>query len=235
MDIEVVTPGTSIVNDTINYTTQPSSNKDWSPIPGATLSIPLENTLDTFRTHRFDCDVNKGVKYYLDDKLMHTDDHNVPKAGGSLQLKLWADGNKWWSGMPSSTDTYLRVKNIVAYYNTSTSLTNKEWHDKCHKEKKQCKAVMKLGDAKKPAYVPSMPAPSIPGPSACVGAMECSTGIGAGSTVTLSNGPTYTGYTIPKVTPPSAGGPRTSISTKVTPIMWTIAGVCAGVVMVLNL
>lgn len=192
--------------------------------------------MDTFRTHRFDCDVNKGVKYYLDDKLMHTDDHNVPKAGGSLQLKLWADGNKWWSGMPSSTNTYLRVKNIVAYYNTSTSLTNKEWHDKCHKEKKQCKAVMKLEDGKKPAYVPlSMPPVSTPGPSSCVGAMECSTGIGAdprtGSTITLSTDPTYTGYTNPKITPPSAGGPRTSSSNKVSPFMWTI-GVCVGVVVI---
>lgn len=233
MDIEVVTPGTSIVNNTINYTTQPSSKKDWSPIPGATLSVPLENTLDTFRTHRFDCDVTKGVKYYLDDKLMHTDNHNIPKAGGSLQLKLWADGNKWWSGMPSSTDTYLRVKNIVAYYNTSASLADKEWHDKCHKEKKQCKAVMKVSLVDYPNSM--LPIPN--SPSSCIGAMECPTGIGAdpspGSTVTH---PTYTGYTIPKITPPSVGGPRTSGSSRISLSMWTIGGVCVGIViMAVNL
>lgn len=235
MDIEVVTPGTSIVNDTINYTTQPSTKKDWSPIPGATLRVPLEDTLDTFRTHRFDCDANKGVKYYLDDKLMHTDDHNTPRAGGSLQLKLWADGNKWWSGMPSTTDTFLRVKNIIAYYNTSTSLTNKEWHDQCHKERKQCKAVKKIDPA---AWWPPMMLPPStsgnPAPSSCVGAMQCSTGIGADPS--HSSNPTYTGDTAPRVTPPHAGGPRTSGSDRVSPSVWIVGGVCFGLVVIaLNL
>lgn len=177
---------------------------------------------------------------------MHTDDHNVPKAGGSLQLKLWADGNKWWSGIPSSTDTYLRVKNIIAYYNTSSSLTNQQWHDKCHKEHKQCKAVMKLDDKKKPeddkkpTWVPlPFPPYSTTVPGSCIGALPCSTGIGAprgGSTVTPSSDPTYTGYTTASVTPPHISGTGTSGSDKVIPSMWIIGGVWVGiVVMTLNL
>lgn len=194
------------------------------------MSIPLEDTLNTFKTHRFDCDVAKGVEYYLDDKLMHTDDHNVPKAGGSLQLKLWADGNKWWSGMPSSTDTYLRVKNIVAYFNTTTSLTNEEWHDKCHKEKTQCKAVMKIGGKRKLGQVPQMP--RVSGPSSCVGALPCSTGIGAAPTSKWLPGyPKYTGSTAPKVTPPSAGGPRTSGSDRAKLNMLATGGLCLALVM----
>ncbi|KAK5082146.1 hypothetical protein LTR05_007289 [Lithohypha guttulata] len=144
IDIEVVTPGTSIVNDTINYTAQPSTEADWTPIPNATLSMPLQKTLNDFKVHRFDCNPVSGVDYYLDDKLMHNDHHNVPKEGGSLQLKLWADGNQWWSGIPSKTDVHLRVKSIIAYYNTTSSLTNLEWHNKCAREKKQCKAVTSL-------------------------------------------------------------------------------------------
>lgn len=81
------------------------------------------------------------MEYYLDDKRIHTDNHNVPREGGSLQLKLWADGNRWWSGIPSRTDVRMRVKSIIAYYNTTSSLTNQEWHNRCAREKKQCKAV----------------------------------------------------------------------------------------------
>lgn len=158
---------------------------------------------------------------------MHTDDHNTPRAGGSLQLKLWADGNKWWSGIPSTTDTFLRVKNIIAYYNTSTSRTNKEWNDECQKEKTQCKAAMKLD-------WPPMMLPPSESPSSCVGAMQCSTGIGADPSPTLSlqNGPSYTGHTAPKVTPPSAGGPRTSGSEKLGTSMWIVGGVGIGLAMV---
>lgn len=144
LDIEAVTPGTSLVNDTINYTSHPSVNLNGSKIPNATLSIPLQKTFDEYKVHRFDCDVEEGVRYYLNDKLIHTDRHNVPRAGGSLQIKLWADGNKWWSGMPSKTDTFLKVKSVIAYFNTTSSLNNKEWHDRCNKEKKQCEAVFEI-------------------------------------------------------------------------------------------
>lgn len=164
---------------------------------------------------------------------MHTDDHNVPKAGGSLQLKLWADGNRWWSGMPSSTDTYLRVKNIVAYFNTTSSLTNEKWHAKCHKEKTQCKAVMKLRGGKKTEDVPQMP--RVSGPKSCVGAMSCSTGIGAPPTD--NDYPSYTGSTIPTVTPPSSSGSATSSSDKIQPCIGVLmSGMClAAAVMGFNM
>lgn len=145
LDIEIVTKGNSIVNDTINYTTQPSLNPDGSRISGATLSIPLTDKMNSYRTHRFDCNVEHGVKYYLDGTIVHTENHNVPTASGSLQLKLWADGNKYWSGEPSRTDTHLKVKTILAYYNTSTSLTDRVWMDRCGREKRQCAADLNLG------------------------------------------------------------------------------------------
>ena len=105
------------------------------------MSIPLEKTISDFRTHRFDCDPDKGVAYYLDDKLLHTDSHNIPRNGGSLQLKLWADGNNYWSGLPSKSDVQMQVKSVIAYFNTTSSLSNEEWNNKCAREQKQCKAV----------------------------------------------------------------------------------------------
>lgn len=122
LDIKIVTPGTSIVNDTINYTTQPSANPDWSRIPGATKSYPLKDIMNNYKTHRFDCNAGKKlVEYYLDNQMVHSDTHNFPTHGGSIQLKLWSDGNFWWSGMPSSTDVFMDVRKIVAYFNTTTS------------------------------------------------------------------------------------------------------------------
>lgn len=41
IDVEIVTKGDSLVNDTINYTTHPSAFEDGSPIPGAVGSVTL--------------------------------------------------------------------------------------------------------------------------------------------------------------------------------------------------
>lgn len=91
------------------------------PIPGATRRYPLSKeegtNIDEFREYRFDWNFNK-VQYFLDGKLMH-EDNRVPKDGGNLQLKLWADGNKWWSGHPSKTTVTMSVKSITAYFNVT--------------------------------------------------------------------------------------------------------------------
>jgi len=132
IDIEIVTPGTSIVNNTINYTLQASLASDGSSIPNATLSVPLNHSSlqpDTFHEYRFDCHPDSGVDFYVDGKSMHANDHHIPTEGGNLQLKLWADGNHWWSGTPSTTDVFMTVKKIVAYYNTST--LDPEWLKAC--------------------------------------------------------------------------------------------------------
>lgn len=124
IDIEAVTQGTSLVNNTINYTNHPSVDTNGAPIKDATLSIPLtgENSglMSAFREHRFDSSVY-GVNFFLDGNLVKTDNHSVPQDGGSVQFKLWADGNKWWSGIPSTTDVHLSIRSIIAYYNTSHS------------------------------------------------------------------------------------------------------------------
>ena len=75
--------------------------------------------MDTFQRTGFDCDVS-GSKYYLGDRIVHDDHRGVPKDGGSLQLKLWADGNKWWSGIPSTSDVYMHVRRIEAHFNITS-------------------------------------------------------------------------------------------------------------------
>ena len=156
IDIEAVTKGTSIVNNTINYSTQPSVNADGTRIPNATLSIPLSeeyNTnLEVFHEHRFDCDKEIGAKFYLDGKLMQVDGHNVPKLGGNLQLKLWADGSEYWTGYPSSTTVTMSVKSIIAYFNISRTQdgTDKGWLNTCSNaggpsDKTICEAYAEVG------------------------------------------------------------------------------------------
>jgi hypothetical protein len=64
---------------------------------------------------------------------MQVDAHNIPKFAGSLQLKLWADGNKWWSGLPSTTTVTMSVKSVIAYFNTSGTEdgNDKQWFNAC--------------------------------------------------------------------------------------------------------
>ena len=52
-----------------------------------------------------------------------------------MQLHLWADGNKWWSGIPSSTNVFMTVKEILMYYNTTGTYNDSDmrWFDKCRK------------------------------------------------------------------------------------------------------
>ena len=134
IDIELVTDGTSAVGNTISFTSHPAQAADGSPIPNATVLQSLDDTrfhADVFREYRFDSHPEFGVQYFVDGELVHTNTRNVPREGmgGSLQVKLWADGNGWWSGRASETDVLLTVKSIVAYFNTTTP--DPEWTEGC--------------------------------------------------------------------------------------------------------
>ena len=93
-----------------------------------------EHVLTQFHQHRFDCYPQHGVTYYLDDQIVHVDNRNLPSSPGNVQLILWADGNRWWSGKPSTTDVVMSIKSIEIYYNTSGSGTDKDsrvWLEEC--------------------------------------------------------------------------------------------------------
>ncbi|EXJ89816.1 hypothetical protein A1O3_02883 [Capronia epimyces CBS 606.96] len=134
IDIEIVTPGDSMVNGTINYTLHPSLAPDGSPIANATLSVPLDDSHlrpDTFHEYRFDYHAQRGVQYYLDGALVHTNARDIATLSGNLQFKLWADGNKWWSGTPSTADVLMNIKSIDAYFNSSGTDTDTAWMRAC--------------------------------------------------------------------------------------------------------
>ena len=96
------------------------------------VRLPRDDFLATYREHRFDCS-RKGVEYYLDGQLQHVDAHSIPQAAGSLQLNLWSDGNRYWSGSASTTDVFMRVKDILVYFNTTATNdgTDEEWLVAC--------------------------------------------------------------------------------------------------------
>ncbi len=122
-----------MLNNTINYTSHPSTYADGTPIENATRSVSLESSehvLGNFHQHRFDCHPQHGILYYLDDQSMHVDNRNLPSSPGNVQLILWADGNQWWSGKPSTTDVIMSIKNIEMYYNTTGKETT-EWLEAC--------------------------------------------------------------------------------------------------------
>lgn len=106
--------------------------EDGLPIPNATLSESLKDSdfhHEIFHEYRFDCHPDRGAEYFIDGDLVYASDHNIPEQGGTLQFKLWADGNKWWSGTPSTTDVFMTMERITAYYNTSTP--DPKWSEAC--------------------------------------------------------------------------------------------------------
>jgi hypothetical protein len=133
IDIEILTPGDSVFSNTINYSVHPVENLDGSLIINATTSRSLpEIHLDTnqFHEYRFDSHPTRGASFYVDGELAHESSHNIPTLGGRLHVNLWADGNNGWAGMPSTTDVFLSMKSIIAYYNTSSP--DAEWAEACN-------------------------------------------------------------------------------------------------------
>ena len=134
IDIEYVSKGNSIVNNTINYTSHPSADSNGVPIFNATRSVrlPHDDFLAVYREHRFDSSP-QGVQYYLDGQFQHANSHSIPQAGGSLQLNLWSDGNRYWSGSASTTDVLMKVKKFTVYFNTTATDagTDKKWLETC--------------------------------------------------------------------------------------------------------
>ena len=181
IDIEIVTDSNSIVNNTINYTEHPSLYPDGLPIPNATLSVPFTN-YTTLQTHRFDC-TPQTATYYLNNQIMHQDHHNIPHYPGSIQLNLWADGNRLWSGTPSTTNVTMAVSIIDVYYNTSETDNGDDtaWFETCAKAGGPSDQTVCMEGETTPIASLAASTTSIESTASVGTAQVSSTGVGAGN------------------------------------------------------
>ncbi|EFE44335.1 hypothetical protein TRV_00865 [Trichophyton verrucosum HKI 0517] len=121
IDIEILTREFKPDSMLVHYTTHPALDDRGWLIDNATEIIALKGhrPAEHFQLHRFDW-TKEELRFYQNSKVVHTNNLRIPKDEGSVYLNLWADGGMW-SGSPSTTDVYLRVKHLSIYHNTSAS------------------------------------------------------------------------------------------------------------------
>ncbi|KAM5495283.1 hypothetical protein McanMca71_005553 [Microsporum canis] len=121
IDIEILTREFKQDSMLVHYTTHPALDDRGWLIDNATEIIALKGhrPSESFQLHRFDW-TKEELRFYQNSKVVHTNNIRVPTDEGSVYMNLWADGGMW-SGSPSTTDVYLRVKYLSIYHNTSAS------------------------------------------------------------------------------------------------------------------
>ncbi|KAF3484169.1 NACHT and TPR domain protein [Arthroderma uncinatum] len=135
IDIEILTREFKQDSMLVHYTTHPALDDRGWLISNATEIISLngDRPSESFQVHRFDW-TKEELRFYQNADVVHTNTIRVPTDEGSVYLNLWADGGMW-SGSPSTTDVYLRVKYLSIYHNTSASEngTDSVFNQRCQK------------------------------------------------------------------------------------------------------
>ncbi|EFW13249.1 hypothetical protein D8B26_004141 [Coccidioides posadasii str. Silveira] len=133
IDIEVLTREIKSDRLLVHYTTHPAIDEDGDVIRNATAIVPVEGNdpANWFQRHRFDWS-KEELRFYHNGSLMHANNIRIPDVGGRALLNLWADGGIW-SGAPSTTNVYMRVKYVIVYHNTTASDSGQdvEFNDRC--------------------------------------------------------------------------------------------------------
>lgn len=126
IDIEILTKEFKPDHMLVHYTTHPALDENGVLIKNSTEIIPLrgDNPADSFQRHRFDW-TKKELRFYQNDKTVHKNNLRIPTDSGHVYMNLWADGGLW-SGSPSTTDVFLRVKSLAIFHNTTTSDLGKD-------------------------------------------------------------------------------------------------------------
>ncbi|KAK2736430.1 hypothetical protein FQN57_000763, partial [Myotisia sp. PD_48] len=126
IDVEILAREFKDDSMLVHYTIHPALDEKGRLIRNSTEIISLEgdHPANHFQTHRFDWTKNE-VRFYQNSELVHSISKRVPKVSGNVYLNLWADGGMW-SGAPSTTDVFLRVKTITIFHNTTMSDEGKD-------------------------------------------------------------------------------------------------------------
>jgi len=119
------------LSDTINYTLQPANGPDDVPIPDASLRMRYGH-YDAFDMHRFDI-APKGIRYYRNGIMQHQNNHSIPSLSGTFQAAFWSNGDNFWSGQVSTTDVFMALRSIKAYYNSTNAQENIAFFEQCER------------------------------------------------------------------------------------------------------
>lgn len=102
----------------LQYTNQPT---DCSP-GGSTHGTKPAPSDATSAEHEYRVDwVDGRVDFYTDGILQDSFTTNVPTEAGPWTWNIWSNGDPGFSVGPPSADALFKIKEIVMYYNTTSS------------------------------------------------------------------------------------------------------------------
>ncbi|THV47653.1 hypothetical protein BGAL_0297g00100 [Botrytis galanthina] len=138
-DIEILTSGPRNV---VQYTNQPSLNKEGDAEPRATSNASTaDGTMDwsVWNIYRMDW-MPKQTSWYVNGESVANITYQVPKDPSGLILNMWSDGGEWTGNMSLYDEAYLQVQWIELAFNTSGDFAGSK-RDLEKRKSKGCKVV----------------------------------------------------------------------------------------------
>ncbi|KAM0135225.1 hypothetical protein ACHAO1_005310 [Botrytis cinerea] len=117
-DIEILTSGPRNV---VQYTNQPSLNKEGDAEPRATSNASTaDGAMDwsVWNIYRMDW-MPKQTSWYVNGESVANISYQVPKDPSGLILNMWSDGGEWTGNMSLFDEAFLHVQWIELAFNTS--------------------------------------------------------------------------------------------------------------------
>jgi beta-glucanase (GH16 family) len=116
-DIEILTRDP---RNAVQYTNQPSTDKNGNDMPKATVNgtNPGDRDWTQWNAYRVDW-MPKMTSWYVNGESIANISFQAPKDPAGLILNMWSDGGVWTGNMSVYDEAYLQIQWIEIAYNTS--------------------------------------------------------------------------------------------------------------------
>jgi beta-glucanase (GH16 family) len=116
-DIEILTRDP---RNAVQYTNQPSTDKNGDDVPQATVNATNPDGRDWTKWNVYRVDwMPKMTSWYVNGKSVANISFQTPKDPAGLIVNLWSDGGVWTGNMSVFDEAYLQIQWIEIAYNTS--------------------------------------------------------------------------------------------------------------------
>lgn len=126
-DIEILTAGP---RDKVQYTNQPSTDKNGDNVPQSTVNGTNPGARDwtLWNTYRVDW-MPKMTSWYVNGESVANITFQTPRDPAGLILNMWSDGGVWTGNMSIYDQAYLQIQWMQFVYNTSGTTGGKSKRD----------------------------------------------------------------------------------------------------------
>jgi beta-glucanase (GH16 family) len=116
-DIEILTRDP---RNAVQYTNQPSTDKNGNDVPKATVNGTNPGGRDWTQWNAYRVDwMPKMTSWYVNGESIANISFQTPKDPAGLILNMWSDGGVWTGNMSVYDEAYLQLQWIEIAYNTS--------------------------------------------------------------------------------------------------------------------